>query len=96
MWTKASSGESVRPPEVSIDASGVVVTRNAHLVEATDDIPEHYEYEEWQMSHEQYEVFETQQADVDFLAMENEYLAQEQEQARADIDYLLMITESEE
>ena len=35
------------------------------------------------------------QADVDFLSMENEYLEGESEQARADIDYLLMITEEE-
>ena len=34
-------------------------------------------------------------ADVDFLSMENEYLEGESEQARADIDYLLMITEEE-
>lgn len=35
------------------------------------------------------------QADVDFLTMENEYLEGESAQARADIDYLLMITEEE-
>lgn len=34
-------------------------------------------------------------ADVDFLTMENEALTAESEQARADIDYLLMITEEE-
>ena len=34
-------------------------------------------------------------ADIDFLTMENESLTAESEQARADIDYLLMITEEE-
>ena len=67
----------------------------------------HWEYEEWQMSSEQYEVWLTQQADIDFLTMENEYLDQlttamagiitkqtaDAEQARADIDYLLMLTD---
>ena len=35
------------------------------------------------------------QADIDYLSMENEYLEGEADQARADIDYLLMITEEE-
>ena len=34
-------------------------------------------------------------ADVDFLTMENEALEGDVEQAKADIDYLLMITEEE-
>ena len=34
-------------------------------------------------------------ADIDFLTMENESLTEQAEQARADIDYLLMITEEE-
>ena len=34
-------------------------------------------------------------ADIDFLTMENESLTAESEQARADIDYLLMIKEEE-
>lgn len=35
------------------------------------------------------------QADIDFLSMENEYLEEQSDQARADIDYLLMLIEEE-
>ena len=57
MWQKSSNGEAVKPPEVSIDASGVILTRNHHHVEATEEIPEHWEYDEWQMTKEAYEVY---------------------------------------
>ena len=63
MWQKSSNGEAVKPPEVSIDASGVILTRNHHHVDATEEIPEHWEYEEWQMSPEQYEVYLAMQAE---------------------------------
>lgn len=58
MWHKSENGEAVKPLAVSIDTSGVVLTRNAHLVSATEDKPEHYEYEEAQMSLEAYEVYQ--------------------------------------
>ena len=35
-------------------------------------------------------------ADIDFLTMENEDLSEQAEQARADIDYLLMLTDEED
>lgn len=35
-------------------------------------------------------------ADIDFLTMENEDLTEQAEQARADIDYLLMLTDEED
>ena len=93
MWTKASNSDSTEPLDVSVDASGVIVTKNHHLIPATEDVPMHWEYDEWQMTHDQYEVWLSQQADVDFLTMENEFLSEQQEVDRADIDYLLMITE---
>ena len=58
MWYKSENSESIKPKAVSIDASGVVLTRNAHLVSATEDRPEHYEYEEAQMSLEAYRVYQ--------------------------------------
>lgn len=79
MWKKSSNGEAAKPAEVSIDASGVIVRKDYQLVAATDEMPEHWEYMEWQMTPEQYEVWNAQQA--------------ENEVNRADIDYLLMITE---
>ena len=95
MWQKASNAEALEPKYVSEDASGVIVTKNHIFIPAMDDVPAHWEYEEWQMTHEQYEVMAAEQADVDFLTMENEALEDDMEQAKADIDYLLMITEEE-
>ena len=63
MWQKSSNGEAVKPPEVSIDASGVILTRNHHHISATEEAPEHWEYEEWQMTAEQYEVYLAMQAE---------------------------------
>lgn len=45
------------------------------------------------MTAEQYEVWLTQQADNDFLIMENEILTEENEQQQADIDFCLMLLE---
>lgn len=67
MWTRASNGESQKPPEVSIDTSGVIVTRNYKHIEATEEMPEHWEYDEWQMTHEQYEVYQQMKAENDDL-----------------------------
>lgn len=68
MWTKAENSEAVKPPEVSVDASGVVLTRNCHLIQATEDKPEHYEYEEWQMTKDQYEVYKYMKEQNDELS----------------------------
>lgn len=64
MWIKAENSDNQKPAAVSIDASGVIITRNWKKVEATDERPEHWEYEEWQMSHEQYEVYLTMKAEM--------------------------------
>ena len=36
----------------------MILRKNFRLIPATDEIPEHYEYEEWQMTNEQYEVYQ--------------------------------------
>jgi len=68
MWKKAENGENVKPPAVSIDASGVVLTRNCHFIEGTEDKPAHYEYEEAQMSLEAYEVYQFMKEQNDELS----------------------------
>ena len=88
MWQKSSNSDNVKPLEVSIDVSGVIVRKNFELIEATEENPEHWEYLEWQMTHDQYEIWLAQQAELDAQSLVND-------QARADIDYLLMITEEE-
>lgn len=57
MWIKSQNSESKKPAEAEISQGGVIVRRNYHLIQAADEMPEHWEYEEWQMSAEQYEVY---------------------------------------
>ena len=67
------------------EVNGQCVRRTAEEVQAdVDVIPLPEPTEEEQLM-----------ADVDFLTMENEALEEDVEQAKADIDYLLMITEEE-
>lgn len=63
MWKRTENGESRKPPEVFTDNSGVIVRRDYKQVPATEDMPEHWEYEEWQMSHAQYEVYQAMRAE---------------------------------
>ena len=48
----------------------MILRRNFKRIQAADEIPEHWEYEEWQMTAEQYEVhqhheqIESEQADA--------------------------------
>lgn len=48
----------------------MILRRNFKRIQAADEIPEHWEYEEWQMTGEQYEVhqyheqIESEQADA--------------------------------
>lgn len=36
----------------------MILRRDFRKVEASEDIPEHYTYEEWQMTADQYEVYQ--------------------------------------
>lgn len=58
MWTRSENGEAVRPMEVEISSNGVIIRRNFRVVPESDEMPEHYEYEEWQMTKEQYEIYQ--------------------------------------
>ena len=77
MWKRSENADSVRPPEIEKSGNFVIVRRHFTLVAATqgdDGKPEHWEYDEWQMTFDEYEMYEL-------------------EQQRADVDYILMITE---
>lgn len=111
MFQKSENSEALKPLELEPVPNGMIVRRNFKFVEAVESedmpIPAHWEYEEWQMTNDQYDVYLSAQADIDFLTMENEYLddlttamaalvtrqTEEAEQARADIDYLLMLAD---
>lgn len=64
MWTKSSNSESQKPPVVSIDASGVIVRKNFQVIPATEEMPEHWQYDEAQMTKEQYDVYEMMQSET--------------------------------
>ena len=96
MWIKSQNSEELRPDDFYQNDKGVIIRRNFIFIEQqSEEQPAHWEYEEWQMSKEQYDVYLAQQAEVDFLTMESESMEEDIEQAKADIDYLLMITEEE-
>lgn len=97
MFQKSENSDTTKPPDMERTRNGVIIRRNFNFIEAVESedmpAPAHWEYEEWQMSSEQHEVWLTQQADVDFLTMENEILTEENEQQQADIDFCLMLLE---
>ena len=57
MWTKSENSETVKPPEVSADGNGVIVRRKFKYISATAEIPAHWEWEEWQMTRDQYDFY---------------------------------------
>ena len=63
MWTKSENSESARPAELEQTRSGVIIRRNFRDVEATAERPAHCEWEEWQMTADQYEVYKAMMAE---------------------------------
>lgn len=58
MWVKTENSEAIIPPSLEKSGDKYIVRRGFHLVAATEEKPEHYEYEEFQMTKEQYEVYQ--------------------------------------
>ena len=58
MWTKSENSNNVKPEEIEFSGNYVIVRKNFAVVEATEEIPEHWEYDEWQMTKEQYEIYQ--------------------------------------
>ena len=57
MWTRSCNGESVKPPAKEVSGNQVIVRKAFELIPADNDFPEHWEYDEWQMAAEAYEVY---------------------------------------
>lgn len=57
MWIKTENGEKRKPEELEMTANHAILRRDFKLVPATDNMEEHYVYEEWQMTRDQYEVY---------------------------------------
>lgn len=64
MWARTENSESIQPLAFERSGDNIILRRNFRLVEATEDKPTHYEYDEWQMTNEQYEVYQAFDAQV--------------------------------
>lgn len=72
MWHTVENGEAVRPAEVDNASSRayVYVRRNIELVEATEDMPAHYRWEEQAIPHDYWPIYErVMQQEQDTLAL---------------------------
>ena len=58
MWAKTENSNATIPSPLEVSGENVIVRRGFRLVSATEDKPEHYEYEEWQMTEKQYQVYQ--------------------------------------
>lgn len=57
MWRREENSENITPNAIEYCGNHVIMRKGFRLVEATEDKPEHYEYDEWQMTKEQYEIY---------------------------------------
>ena len=65
MWQKSENSESRRPADIENTGRGVVIVRrNFHLIPADEERPEHWSYEEWQMTYDQYDVYRAMTAET--------------------------------
>lgn len=57
MWIKSENDRSVKPESVETSGDIIIVRKGFRLIPTTDERPEHWEYDEWQMNKGQYEVY---------------------------------------
>ena len=58
MWTKTENSNATIPAALEMSGNMVIVRRRFKRIDATAEMPEHYEYEEWQMTADQYAVYQ--------------------------------------
>ena len=58
MWIKSENGEAVKPASVEIAGNHVILRKSYKRIAATEEIPEHWEYLERQLTKEQYDVYQ--------------------------------------
>lgn len=93
MWVKSENNEAVRPEALEYSGNNVIIRRNYRMIEATDDRPAHYVYDEWQMTAAQYEVykaFEAQTAEQSDALVELAALYAEQDDALVELAEIIM------
>lgn len=64
MWIKTENSDARKPDPVIYSGNRVILNRNFRNIPASEDIPEHWEYDTWDMSREQYEVYQYQEAQL--------------------------------
>lgn len=57
MWTRAENGEITKPAEVEYSGNHVILRKNFLLVPDAEERPMHWEWDEWQMTAGEYEVY---------------------------------------
>ena len=57
MWIRCGNGESVKPPVKEVSGDQVIVRKAFELIPTDGDFAEHWEYDQWQMTKEAYEVY---------------------------------------
>jgi len=68
MWISSENGELNKPDSVEFANGTVIIRRNFQFVDSDstgtdpDTMPPHWKYEEWQMTKEQYEVYQVMKA----------------------------------
>jgi hypothetical protein len=57
MWRKTENSDDKKPLEKETSGDHVILRKDFKLIPETEEVPAHYEYEEWQMSAAQYEIY---------------------------------------
>ena len=57
MWSRSENGEAVKPSEIEYSGNNVILRKNFTLIPDAEDKPMHWEYDEWQMTVGEYEVY---------------------------------------
>jgi hypothetical protein len=57
MWIHSENSDPLKPPAREASGNYMIIRRNFKSVPASEEISEHWEYEEWQMTKETYDVY---------------------------------------
>ena len=58
MWIKSENSETTKPTAVEMAGNHVILRKSFRRIAATEEIPEHWEYLERQLTKEQYDVYQ--------------------------------------
>ena len=58
MWIKSENSETTKPTAVEMAGNHVILRKAFRRIAVTEEIPEHWEYLERQLTKEQYDVYQ--------------------------------------